>query len=113
MPSRRSCETPCACRQQPHGWSAWTEVGVGCRTASAVRAVCCETLGEARRVACLYTAQRRPYELIVRDACHRCSNASSSTAIASDRGWRVAVPACSRGSDNRSTDQRLQIADLP
>ena len=31
----------------------------------------CETLGEARRVARLYAAQRCPCELIVRDAYHR------------------------------------------
>jgi hypothetical protein len=36
-----------------------------------VERVRCETLGEAKRVAQLYAAQRRPCELIVRDAYHR------------------------------------------
>ena len=53
--------------------------------------VTCETLDDARRVAYLCAARRRPCELIVCDAYHRVLHTSSSTV--------AAAPASTGGRD--------------
>ncbi len=55
--------------------------------------VSCETLGDAKRIAYLYAAERQPCQLVIRDAYHRVVRRELIDGEPADKPTRTLTPA--------------------